>query len=129
MVSSLLLPSTPSSSLSVFTSLCGASYIIIVLVSFLSSSSICLLSCLSAGRNASNANLLVLLPDIVSAVIHAAGPGSDVTLIPASWHCLTSSSPGSDIPGVPASVITATFLPDNILSTSTLAFSTLLYSW
>ena len=35
----------------------------------------------------------------------AEGPGKEVTVIPASRHCFTSSSPGSDIAGVPASVI------------------------
>ena len=41
-------------------------------------------SFLSLGKNASNANLLVGSPDMVSAVIHAAGPGRDVTSIPSS---------------------------------------------
>lgn len=35
-------------------------------------------------QNASNANLLVGLPDMVSAVIHAAAPGSEVTGTPSS---------------------------------------------
>ncbi len=39
---------------------------------------------LGVGRNASNANRLVDNPDNVRAVIHAAGPGRDVTSIPAS---------------------------------------------
>ena len=51
-------------------------------------------------------------PDIVKAVIQAAAPGKDVTVIPAWWHCFTNSSPGSDIPGVPASVINAIFTPE-----------------
>ena len=71
---------------------------------------------------------LVGIPDMISAFMHAAAPGTGVTLIPASIHCLTSSSPGSDIPGVPASVISATVSPFNIFSTSTRAFSTLLNS-
>ena len=99
-----------------------------VLVSFSSSEITSLLSCLSDGRNASKQNLLVGSPDIVSAVTHAAGPGSDVTVIPASWHCFTSSSPGSDIPGVPASVITAMSAPALNLSTRTFALSYLLNS-
>ena len=39
---------------------------------------------LSAGKNASKANLLVESPDKVNAVTHAAAPGSDVTSIPDS---------------------------------------------
>lgn len=39
---------------------------------------------LSLGKNASNANLLVGLPDMVSAVMHAAAPGSEVTGTPSS---------------------------------------------
>ena len=121
-------PSVSCSSASVLVSLCGASYIIIVLVSHANSARTSFLSFLSAGKNASNANLLVSRPDIVSAVMHAAGPGSEVTLIPAALHCFTSSSPGSDIPGVPASVITATSIPPKILSTRTFALSYLLNS-
>ena len=56
----------------------------IVLVSFFSSSRISFLSFLSAGRNASKANLLVGSQDRVRAVIQAAGPGREVTSIPAS---------------------------------------------
>ena len=41
-------------------------------------------SLFSAGRNASKQNLLVGSPDMVRAVIQAAGPGSEVTGIPAS---------------------------------------------
>ena len=54
------------------------------LVSFTSSSRISLRSFLSIGRKASKANLLVGRPDKVRAVIHAAGPGREVTSIPAS---------------------------------------------
>jgi hypothetical protein len=56
----------------------------IVLVSFFNSSKTAARSFLSLGKNASNANLLVGSPDIVSAVMHAAAPGSDVTSIPSS---------------------------------------------
>ena len=38
----------------------------------------------SEGRNASKQNLLVDSADMVRAVIHAAGPGREVTWIPAS---------------------------------------------
>ena len=65
----------------------GASYTIMVLVSFLSSSRILarsFLSPFSEGRKASKQNLLVESPDMVRAVIHAAGPGREVTWIPAS---------------------------------------------
>ena len=53
----------------------------------------------------------LLKPDNVSAVIHAEAPGSEVTVIPDSWHIFTSISPGSDIAGVPASVIRAILFP------------------
>ena len=56
----------------------------IVRVSFLSSSMTRARSFLSLGKNASNANLLVGLPDMVSAVMHAAAPGSEVTGTPSS---------------------------------------------
>ena len=56
----------------------------IVRVSLTSSSRTSLRSFLSIGRNASKANRLVGSPDNVSAVMHAAGPGRDVTSIPAS---------------------------------------------
>ena len=101
---------------------------IIVLVSSFNSSRILFLSFLSVGKNASNANLLVSSPLIVRAVIHAHAPGSEVTLIPASMHCLTISSPGSEMAGVPASVINAIFSPFKSFCTSVLAFDTLLYS-
>ena len=39
---------------------------------------------LSGGKKASNTNLLVDNPDKVSAVMQAAGPGREVTSIPAS---------------------------------------------
>src|SRR5699024_9886862 len=107
---------------------CGASYRIVVLVSVFNSSNINCLSFLSDGRNASKQNLLVGSPDIVKAVIHATGPGSEVTSIPSSIHCRTSSSPGSEIPGVPASVIHATDRPVFICSTKYLALSYLLNS-
>ena len=55
-----------------------------VLVSFASPSKTSARSFLSLGKNASNANLLVGSPDMVSAVIHAAAPGRDVTSIPSS---------------------------------------------
>ena len=58
-----------------------------------------------------------------SAVTNADGPGSDVTCIPASRHCFTSSSPGSDIAGVPASVTSAIFFPRSIMAISVSAFS------
>ena len=99
-----------------------------VLVSAASSLRTSFLSFLSEGRKASKQNLLVESPDIISAFIHAAGPGTDITSISASTHCFTSSSPGSEIPGVPASVISATVSPFNILSTSALALSYLLNS-
>ena len=57
------------------------------------------------------------LPEMISALMQAAGPGMGVTVIPASWHIRTSSSPGSEIPGVPASVISVTLLPASICST------------
>ena len=89
----------------------------IVRVSTFSSSSIACLSFLSWGRKASKQNRLVDLPEMISALMQAAGPGMGVTVIPASWHIRTSSSPGSEIPGVPASVISVTLLPASICST------------
>ena len=56
----------------------------IVLVSYLSSSKIAAFSFLSAGRKASNAKRLVEIPDKVRAVTQAAAPGKDVTSTPAS---------------------------------------------
>ena len=64
-----------------------------VLVSAASSLRTSFLSFLSEGRKASKQNLLVESPDIISAFIHAAGPGTDITSISASTHCFTSSSP------------------------------------
>ena len=83
----------------------------IVRDSFFKSSNISLRSFLSAGRKPSKQKRLVLKPDNVSAVIHAEAPGSEVTVIPDSWHIFTSISPGSDIAGVPASVIRAILFP------------------
>ena len=77
-------PRRSASSFNVFTSRCGASYITIVLVSVSSSVSTASRSFLSGGRNASNAKRLVPSPDIVNAVTHAAGPGTELTLTPAS---------------------------------------------
>ena len=69
-----------------------------VQVVVLSSDNTLALSALSKGRNASKVNLLVGSPDIISALIHATGPGIGITSILLSIACLTSSSPGSDIP-------------------------------
>ena len=100
-----------------------------VLDSSFNSSSTAFFSFLSSkGRNPSKQNLLVLSPDSVSAVMQAAGPGREVTVIPASWHIFTSTSPGSDMAGVPASVISAIFFPACSLFIKSYAFSTLLYS-
>ena len=70
----------------------------IVRVSTFSSSSIACLSFLSWGRKASKANRLVDLPEMISALMQAAGPGMGVTVIPASWHIRTSSSPDRKSP-------------------------------
>ena len=88
-----------------------------VRVSFFKESSIARRSFLSTGRNASKQNRLVERPESVRAVTQAQAPGKEVTVKPASYACLTSSSPGSDIPGVPASVTSAISVPFVIFST------------
>ena len=55
-----------------------------LLLQLLQDSGPLLLIPLLRGRNASKQNLLVDSPDMVRAVIHAAGPGREVTWIPAS---------------------------------------------
>ena len=55
-----------------------------VLVSCFNSSRILCFSFLSGGRKASKAKRLVAMPEIVRAVIQAAGPGREVSSIPAS---------------------------------------------
>ena len=121
-------PSVSDSSSRVFIRWWGASYRMMVRVSFFKTSRIFFLSFLSVGRNASKANRLVASPDTVSAVIHAQAPGSDVTVIPASCAIFTSSSPGSEMAGVPASVISAMFCPSSSFSMRVCPLSILLYS-
>ena len=125
----LLFPSAFSNSASVLASLCGASYIIIVLVSFCNCFRTFSFFFLSFGKNASKQNLCVESPDIEIAVTQALAPGKEVTSIPFSRHSFTSSSPGSEMPGVPASVISAMSFPSNIICTNSLALSYLLNSW
>ena len=81
------------------------------------------------GKKPSKTKRLVLWPDNISAVIQAAAPGAEVTIIPSLSACLTKSSPGSDMPGVPASVTIVIFFPLLSSSISSLPLSSLLCSW
>ena len=63
------------------------------------------------GGKPSKQNRSLGRPETASAVVTADGPGSEVTLIPASTARRVRRYPGSETPGMPASVMIRTVLP------------------
>ena len=104
-------PRTSARSARVGTSLCGASWRTIVRRSPASSARWARRFFLFMGRKPSKVKRPVSSPDSASAVTKAHGPGTAVTVTPASAHRRTRSSPGSLIAGIPASVTSAPSSP------------------